>query len=102
MSRPGENPTMCFAKRIGIIAGAILGVAAVTGLIWRLATADLRAALAVEVTARMEADAAADARLDRLANIVELAVVAVAEEPNSAQRAEALDSLRRMRRIEVR
>jgi len=70
------------------------------------ATSDVRAMLTFESRERARADSLeacerrlTDKRLDRLATIAELVVLAVAEQTDVVQRREALEQLRRMRRV---
>jgi hypothetical protein len=70
------------------------------------ATSDVRGMLVSESRERIAADSLetherqlTDRRLDRLATITELMVLAIAEQTDIVQRREALDQLRRMRRV---
>ena len=94
------------AKQVGVVASAALAVMALSGAFWMWATASLRASVVEEMRTRFAADSSlsirgqeTDARINRLADIVEVAVVAIAEPPGSAERARALADLRGMRRV---
>ena len=94
------------AKQVGVVASAALAVMALSGTFWMWATASLRNAVLAEVQTRYTADSLlamqgseTDARINRLADIVELAVVVIAEPSGSAERTQALVDLRRMRRV---
>ena len=95
-----------FAKQVGAVAGAALAVMALSGAFWMWATASLRASVIEEMRTRFAADSSlavhgveTDARINRLADIVELAVVVIAEPSGSRERTQALADLRRMRRV---
>ncbi len=95
-----------FARRAGIVAGAAASVMLFSKLVLSAATRDVRELLSQESRERVRADSlmaveriSTDRRLDRLASITELVVLAVAEQTDAAQRREALQQLRRMRRV---
>ena len=95
-----------FARRVGIIAGAAVSVILLSRVVLSAATSEVRDMLSIESRERVRADSLeanerglTDRRLDRLATITELVVLAVAEQSDVVQRREALDQLRRMRRV---
>lgn len=95
-----------FARRVGVVVGAVLAVMALSQLLSAQVTRDMRLALEAEAAARAHADSiqtarteATDRRLDRMASIMELVVVVVSEQADPAERTEALRELRRMRRV---
>ena len=99
-----------FVKRIGVGMGALIGTATVLGFIWTTATSGITRAISTEVRSRVVADSVtyramivADSvtnyGLERLAAIVELSAVIVAEQPGSQERKEAVEELRKMRRF---
>ena len=95
-----------FASRVGVVAGALLAVMALARVLLATATSALRATIAAESHERVRADSLqliqrdlTDRRLDRMAAIMELVVLVVSEQASPAQREEALDQLRRMRRV---
>lgn len=95
-----------FARRVGIVVGAAVSVLLLARMVLSAATGDVRAMLASESRQRIAADSLetyerqlTDRRLDRLATITELVVLAIAEQTDVVQRREALAQLRRMRRV---
>jgi hypothetical protein len=95
-----------FAKRTGIVTGAAVSVLLLARMVLSAATSDVRAMLASESRQRITADSLetherqlTDRRLDRLATITELMVLAIAEQTDVVERREALAQLRRMRRV---
>jgi len=104
--RPRDPELIRFSSRVGVVAGAILAVMALSRILLATATSDLRATIAAESQERVRADSLqsvkrdiTDRRLDRMAAIMELVVLVVSEQAGPAQREEALDELRRMRRV---
>lgn len=99
-----------FARRVGVIAGAAISVILLSRMVLSAATTDVRAMLASESRERIVADsleagrrALTDSlfasRTERMATVMELIVLAVAERTDAVQRDEALLRLRRMRRV---
>lgn len=95
-----------FARRAGIVAGAAVSVLLLTRIVLSAATSEVRDMLSIESRERVRADSLearerslTDRRLDRLATITELVVLAVAEQTDVVQRREAVEQLRRMRRV---
>jgi len=104
--RERDPEIISFASRVGVVAGALLAVVALSRILLSTATSDVRATIATESQERVRADSLAasqrdltDRRLDRMAAIMELVVLVVADQASPAQREEALDELRRMRRV---
>lgn len=95
-----------FARRVGIVTGAAVSVLLLARMVLSAATSDVRRMLASGSRQRIIADSLearerqlTDRRLDRLATITELMVLAIAEQTDVVPRREALDQLRRMRRV---
>lgn len=95
-----------FSRRVGIVTGAAVSVLLLARMVLSAATSDVRGMLASESRQRITADSLearerqlTDRRLDRLATITELVVLAIAEQTDVVQRREALEQLRRMRRV---
>lgn len=95
-----------FARRAGIVEGAAVSVLLLTRMVLSAATSEVRDMLSIERRERVRADSLearerglTDHRLDRLTTITELMVLAVAEQTDVVQRREALEQLRRMRRV---
>ena len=95
-----------FTRRTGIVTGAAISVLLLARIVLSAATRDVRGMFTSERRERIAADSLetherqmTDGRLDRLATITELMVLAIAEQTDVVQRREALDQLRRMRRV---
>ena len=88
------------------MTGAAVSVLLLARMVLSAATSDVRGVLASESRERIEADSLeaherqlTDRRLDRLATIPELMVLAIAERMDIVRRREALDQHRQMRRV---
>ncbi len=104
-TRPHDPDFVRFARRAGVIAGAAVSVLVLSRILLAAATADVRATLRQESQARAVGDSLeslqrtrTDQRLDRMAAIMELVVVAVAERADVRQREAAVTQLQRSRR----
>lgn len=94
-----------FARRAGVVAGAAISVVLLSRMLLAAATADVRATLHEESRARVAGDSLeamqrsqTDKRLDRMAAIMELVVIAIAERSDNRQREAAVLQLQRSRR----
>lgn len=95
-----------FMRRVGVVAGAALAVAALSQLLFAAGTRDLRNALAQEARDRITTDSlqaermnATDDRIARMSQIMELVVVVVSDQADPSERREALRHLRQMRQV---
>lgn len=95
-----------FARRVGVVVGAVLAVMTLSQLLSAQVTRDLRLAIASETAQRVMADsvqtakrADTDRRLDRMTAIMELVVLVESDQADPEQRADAIKNLRRMRTV---
>jgi hypothetical protein len=90
-----------FSKRVGIVAGAAIGVITLFGIAHKWAISSIEEQLRTEHDQRVSADEAQMESTSRLAKIVELQAVLNVEPPGSPDRMAAFRELRQMRRIGI-
>ena len=97
---------VCLVRRPVIVTGAAASMLLLACTVLSAATSDVRGMLATESRQRITADSLearerqlTDRRLDRLATLTGLIVLAITEQTDVEQRREALDQIRPMRPV---